>query len=416
MIKKFLVSILLIVSFHPVADADTPDNEYKAAFIRGDDMWIKIGINERRLTKGDYIRYPKWSSDGEWIAYLKAVDVNGGSVYNGDLWVYNVKLDKAFHIKSNVNTNFQWAPKQNKLGFMVNKDLYVLKMNAHFLPAFVAASVDNFSWLPDSGRILVSTRKSEQFNSDVILSKIRLRGNRQKPSAEHFYTINVGENEIVAGTSQFKWSKDKKWISFLLIPTASLSADGNTLCLLSSDGRVFHRVDEMLNYPEWMMWSPGSGGSLGYIGGTGREATFNKHLKVVNAPSFQVQNLTPAGFADRDLFWKNMNTLLVSRSVESDVGSLDERPLPGLYEINLAAGKQKQVTAPGKNEGDFAPQVLQDNLVWIRTDRRDASVMVSSGGGGPFAGKVWIKNLSIPSWYYEKWNWAEVFDLYRGLE
>jgi hypothetical protein len=51
-------------------------------------------------------------------------------------------------------------------------------------------------------------------------------------------------------------------------------------------------------------------------------------------------------------------------------------------------------------------------LIWIRTDRKNADVMISpTYKSGEM---VWIKNINLGSSYYEKWSWDEVFSLYTG--
>lgn len=121
---------------------------------------------------------------------------------------------------------------------------------------------------------------------------------------------------------------------------------------------------------------------------------------------------TPTGFVDRDLTWQNNRIVYVSRSMESGEGLLDRRPLPSLYKINLSDNKQTQVTAPPRLFGDFRPQVVKNNLFWIRTDRKNANVLVSPTNN--MSESIWIKNISLGSSYYEKWSWDEVYSLYSG--
>ncbi|ETI70675.1 PD40 domain-containing protein [Neobacillus vireti] len=414
MFKKIFLSISLFILFIPVqliAQAD-PLPKMKAAFIRNDDLWIKTGNREQRITNGEYIRYPKWSHDGNWIAYLKS---RKSSFRNGELWLYNLKMEKHFMVKEGVTNNFQWAPGQNKMGFLVNQELFVLNTEPpkHFLVTQLTKEITNFSWLPDISGFLTSAKENRQLNSDIILSKILLRSDRQKPVFKHFYTVPVGENEIVVGSSQFIWSHDHKWISFILNPSASISADSNILCLVSDDGKYFQRVDEVLDYPEWLQWAP-TKSYLGYIGGFGREANINKQLKLVSVPSFQNEIFTPKGYVDRDLYWKNDSTIYVSRSKEMKQADLDKRPLPSLYEIDISTFRNKQITNPAKHEGDFAPQFFHSQLLWVRTDTQTANIFVTRTDN--MKEIAWITNLTVASAYYAKWNWEEVFSLYIGLE
>ena len=403
--KKVLMLSFLLLSFIPDAVLAVPQENVKAAFVRDDQLWVKIKEQEIKVSESGYIRYPKWSFDGSWIAYLKSA--KEGDVF--DLWTYNVKNNQHVKVKENVSDNFQWSPYENTLGFQVVDNLFILPAGqlGHYIP--VAKSIENFSWLPSGNGLLISTKESPKLDSDIILSKVTLRKS-EKPLVSHFYTIKVAD-EILVSTSSFKWSNDKKWISFLLYPTASLSADGNTLCILSSNGKTFHRVDEMLREEAWFQWAPFNS-LLGYISGTGREATITKKVNVLNAPTMENVAYTPTGFVDRDLTWQNISTLYVSRSKESGEGILDRRPLPFLYKVNLSDNMQTQVTAPSRNFGDFRPQVVKNNLFWIRTDRKSAYVLISPTN--KMIESIWIKNISLGSSYYEKWSWDEVFSLYTG--
>ncbi|MFJ7727247.1 translocation protein TolB [Neobacillus sp. NPDC097160] len=412
--KVILLTIFIvtaIIPFHLTAHANTGMDSLKAAFIRGDDLWIKIGKEENRLTSGDFVRYPKWSHDGEWVAYLKGKKEIDNSLHNGELWLFNIRMNKHVKVTPNVTNNFQWSPRQNKIAFLIKSDLFVIDSAEPAKPFLVNQLIDrveNFSWYPNGEELLISIKKSPKLHTDIQLSKLSLGINRQKPIVKPVYTIPVGEDEYYVSTSQFKWSHDNKWISFLLNPTASLSADSNTLCILSADGQVFQRVDEMLNHEEWLQWAP-SRSALGYISGFGRVALNNKQLKAVFVPSFHKRKITPLGYADRDFLWKNNHVLYVSRSQESELEEVNKRPLPSIFKI---LAKQKQVTFPAKNEGDFAPQFYRNQLIWIRTDRQTANILVATRKD--MKEKQWVKNLTMASWYYEKWNWEEIFSLYRG--
>lgn len=404
--KKILFIVLLLFTFLPGVVSAAPKENLKVAFIRDNNLWIKFKEQEIKITDTGYVRYPKWSFDGSWIAYLKGTEEGDVS----DLWLYNVKVNKHFKVKENISTNFQWSPDANSIGFQAAKNLFVLYTKELSVITPISDNIENFSWLATGNGLLISTKKSPKLNSDIILSKVILRKN-DKPKITHFYTIKVDKDEILVSTSEFKWSYDKNWISFLLLPTASLSADGNTLCVLSANGKTFQQVDEMLNQPAWFQWAPFNG-MLGYVSGVGREATINKKTQVLKVPSMKKAILTPRGFVDRDLTWQNNRTLIVSRSKEDSSGNLGERALPSLYKISLSNNKQTQLTVPSEKDGDFRPEVVRNNLVWIRTDRKNADVMISPTY--KIRERVWIKNINLGSSYYEKWSWDEVFSLYKG--
>ncbi|MBG9654098.1 hypothetical protein ABE24_04045 [Cytobacillus firmus] len=49
----FIFPLLLIAS-------EKPAEVLKAAFVKNDQLWIKIVKDEKRITSGEYVRFPKW--------------------------------------------------------------------------------------------------------------------------------------------------------------------------------------------------------------------------------------------------------------------------------------------------------------------------------------------------------------------
>ncbi|MFB5198530.1 translocation protein TolB [Neobacillus sp. KR4-4] len=410
--KKICYCILFVcMMIAPVTTyaSGKPTKPLKAAFIRNDDLWIKIGEKEKKITYGDYVRFPKWSFDGNWVAYLKGEKKGEITIYEGELWLYNIRLNKHFKVYSNINRNFQWAPNKNIIAFQTNDSLNMANVSLLNNVFKVASRIKNYSWLPDGTGFITSTKRSEKLHSDIVISKILLNQLADKSGTKPLYTIAVDKDEYFTSTSQFKYSPDERWIAFLLIPTASLSADSNTLCILSNDGKTFKKVDEMLNHKEWFQWALGNS-LIGNISGGGREAIKNKRLKVTSPLSWSSKNYTPNGFVDRDLTWINKEYLITARAEESDWVEVEHRPLPALHKINLMSNKQLKLTSPAHGQGDFYPQIKDNKLVWVRTNRQTADIMKANLNGSNQ--RKWISQIDLGSWYYEKWDWEEVYSLY----
>lgn len=142
---------------------------------------------------------------------------------------------------------------------------------------------------------------------------------------KHLYALpNEHDDFLALVASGFKWSPDQKWISFLAVPTASWSADSNTLCLVRADGSRFEKVDQMLLNAQWFQWAP-SKNILAYIEGSGRVALENKHLKVKELPALQQNIFTPKGYVDWDFVWKNDRVIIVSRAKEAGIETPPEK-------------------------------------------------------------------------------------------
>jgi hypothetical protein len=415
MMNKMICVILGFIFFLlPAPFSVTADSSpLKAAYIKDNNLWINFGETDKQITSSEKVGYPKWSFDGKWLAYLKG---KADPLFEGELWLYNLEQDTHIKLHSISKNNFQWAPDKNSIAFQVNPkeqgngfqsrgQLYIADAIDLTNVQHIASTISNFSWLPDGSGFVISTKTGDKLDSDIELSKIRL----EPQEVQLLNTIPVADNEFFITTSPFKWSKDNHWFAFLLIPTASMSADSNTLCILSNDGKLFSKADKMLNFDEWFQWAP-TNPLLGTISGEGREATSNKTLRLHHPLYIKTEDFTPTNMVDRDLTWLNDKQIVTARSVESEWLDEAERPLPALFKIDIHTQKQLQFTTPLKNEGDFRPQHIDGKIVWVRTNRESASVWMSDSEGANQ--KEWISTIDLGNWYYDKWDWDEVFCLY----
>jgi hypothetical protein len=404
-VNILLFSILISVLFCKVGFAE-PEQTLQAAFIRGDDLWLKKDNLEMQLSKNQKVSGPKWSFDGKFIAYSIGEQQH-------EIWVYSLEKNKHFRIYHDAE-NYQWSPNKNQLAFKIDEVLNITTVSRDNVEAFknVSTGVSNYSWLPDGSGFLVSTRSQLLPTgwTNVELFLVPADANMDRNKIKHFYTLPPESPGFFAiGTSIFKWSNDNKWISFTANPTASLSADSNTLCILSSDAKRFQRLDIMLHYQEWFQWAPRKD-SLAYIAGEGRVAIQNKHLKVKDFPALKSPSYTPHGFVDRDFTWENDRFITVSRSKESKDPA--QRPLPALYHVNIQNQAQEQMTNPPEKSGDFGPYFLKQNnkLTWIRSDGEHADVWNSNPDGSH--ARVFIKNIHAGSAYYDWRSWSSVIAWY----
>ncbi|MDH4420534.1 translocation protein TolB [Bacillus cereus] len=408
--KRLIVSgsAVLLMFLCSITITSAENNEAKIAFIRHHDLWIKVDGKEKQLTKGEYITGPKWSYDGEWLAYAKGEKQNQLELYR----LKNGKKVTPFHSET---SNYQWSPKENIIAFIFTDTLStydIEKKNATF--ENVSNGVGDYAWYPDGQRFFVS---SEAYLlptgwTGAQLYEVQKDANMNPHKMKHIYALpNEHDDFLALVASGFKWSPDQKWISFLAVPTASWSADSNTLCLIRADGSRFEKVDQMLLNVQWFQWAP-SKNILAYIEGSGRVALENKHLKVKELPALQQNTFTPKGYVDWDFTWKNDNVIIVSRAKEAGIETPPEkRPLPSLYEVNRTSDKQHQVTKPFNKQGDYHPIFLKKNnqLIWIRSDRKKADVWLAHNDGKHE--KKWIENIDVPEWYYESWNWENVISV-----
>ena len=373
------------------------DAAFTAAFIRDHQLWIKKGELETQITKGQYVRSPKWSYDGRFLAYIDGDEQGEKS----DLYIYDTKEKESYQPYIRVETsNFKWSPVKNQLAYTDHGLLNVTKVKDGRPQGFenVSLGVSGFEWFPNGKEFIVSSQSSLRPTGwgPVPLYKVPVSANLGQEEIKKFYTIETNETDLFAiNADYFKWSHDGKWVSFIAVPTASWSMDSNTLAVLSNQGDQFQAVGKMLGNKDWVKWAPSSN-QLAYISGEGRFLVENKKTKIADIPIYKEQKeYTPIGFVDLDLDWFSQDHVVVARAKENKEWT--EGPVPtiytSLYAINLKTEEQKQITFPNRKELDLNPQVAGDHLTWFRKNVNGAqgNVWVKEGLSGQEY--MWIKNV-----------------------
>ena len=377
-----VIIFLIFISFHLsiMVNAEAP---LTAAFIRDHQLWIKNGEQESQISKGRYVHSPKWSYDGRFIAYIDGDEQGEKS----DLFIYDTKEKESYQPYIRVETSdFKWSPVKNQLAYNDHGLLNVTKTKDGRPKGFenVSLGVSGFEWFPNGKEFIVSSQSSLRPTGwgPIPLYKVPINANLAKEKMKKFYTIQTNETDLFAiDADYFKWSHDGKWVSFIMIPTASWSMDSNTLAVLSNQGERFQAVGKMLGYKDWFKWAP-STNQLAYISGEGRFFVENKKTKIADIPIFKEQKeYTPAGFVDLDLEWFSQDEVIVARAKENKQWT--EGPVPtmltSLFEINIKTEEQKQITFPDKGELDINPQVIGQQLTWFRKNPNKVK------------GDVWVK-------------------------
>ncbi|MCZ8520700.1 MULTISPECIES: DUF3889 domain-containing protein [Paenibacillus] len=396
-----------------------PKEEPKAAFIRSGHLWLKQNGQERELTAEGSADTPRWSADGQYVAYTRRASAEAPQ---GEVWVYSLETDRHHRVYVQGGSNYRWSPKRSVLALQLESVLGTVEVGLSGAGSFTseAVGVGNYAWLPDGSGFLISS--AAQLNpagwSAVELFTVPLHtGTGASAQPRLLFTLPLQSGDFFAvGTSTFKWSEDGRWISFIARPTASWSADSNTLCLLSADGKVFRKLGHMLGYEPWFHWAPRTG-KLGYIEGEGRLVTQNKRLEIREMGAFRTQGYTPAGFADRGFTWLDDKRLAVSRSEESGEDTEEaRRPLPALFRVPASSAgpgrEQIALTRPPEGFGDYAPSFIRrtGKLAWVRSDGQRAEAWISDEKGAGAA--AYIKGLDTGTPYYGYVDWSRVLAWY----
>ena len=400
-IRILLLLTLIYLHISTIASAESP---LTAAFIRDHQLWLKNGDQEIQLTKDRYVYSPKWSYDGRFIAYIDG-DEHGEK---SDLFIYDTKKKESYQSYERVVTSdFKWSPNKNQLAYTDQGLLNVTKIKDGRPQGFenVSLGVSGFEWFPNGKEFIVSSQSNLLPTgwSPIPLYRIPVNANLATDKIKPFYTIQTKEPDLFGiDADYFKWSSDGKWVSFLLIPTASWSMDSNTLCVLTSQGKPFQAVGKMLGFKDWFKWAP-TANQLAYISGEGRFFVENKKMTIAEMPTaIQQKEYTPKGFVDLDLAWVSKDMVIVTRAKENK--EWKEGPVPtmftALYAINIGTGEQKQISFPRKKQLDEDPQVVGSTLTWFRrtAEQNKGDVWVKNALNGQE--QIWLKNVDYAPTFF----------------
>ena len=111
--KKVIASVIVVlfIFLSSITIIKAENSGVKIAFIRHHNLWIKVDGKEKQLTKGEYITGPKWSHDGEWLAYAKGKK-------QSILELYRLKDGKKVIPSHSEASNYQWSPTENIIAFI----------------------------------------------------------------------------------------------------------------------------------------------------------------------------------------------------------------------------------------------------------------------------------------------------------
>jgi len=401
-----ILLLILFVSFDLSIDASA-EVLLKAAYIRNHQLWMKEGDKEIQLTTGQYVSSPKWSKDGQYIAYL-AGDENGEKTY---LYIYDLKKKESYQPYPSIETSqIKWSPTSNQLAYNSRGILNVTKTKNGRPHGFenVSLGVSDFEWFPDGKAFIVSSQSNLLPTGwePVRLFKVPVDANLDTNKIKPFYTIQTNTTDLFAiDADYFKWSPDGSWVSFLLAPTAAWSNDSNTLAVLSAAGDHFQVIGKMLGYEKWIKWAP-TEIQLAFISGEGRFFVVNKSTTVSEIPTLNKQKeYTPKGYVDLDLEWLSPDEIIVARAKENKAWKVGPVPtmFTALYVINLQSGEQKQLTFPKNNNIDNTPQVVGSTITWYRTSEKEDQGDVWVKDSMDAQEHRWLKNVdSPPTFFYKK--------------
>jgi Tol biopolymer transport system component len=405
-----MFAIILSILF-PLNSLATGEKNVKAGFIRDGNLFTFINNEEKQITNtGKVFAKPKWSRDGKWLLFQnEAPSEYQGNEKQVEVWAYNVETMEKKKIFYN-GYSPTWAPHKNVIAF---NDRGILNISDFTQFYNIATGVDSYTWLQDGSGFLLSSAgvlRPDGWSSAILFTK-KVNDNYNDiilfGGVDHFFTlpreIGINNNKIIAVyADNFNFSPSKKWISFIVSPTASWSMDSNMLCVISSDGKDFKVLDEVIFEVGEPKWAPSSD-TIAFIAGGGRLVFGfkNKDLKVRELPVSG--SYTPPNYADLDFDWVTDKSIVTSRIEEKEwLNDFSKHPLPSLYSINIENNKQVNITKPLEGYGDYSPQYVEsiEKLVWLRgssiTDQ-DRTLWKAKPDGT--SAEEWVKNVDAIEFY-----------------
>ncbi|MDQ0198973.1 TolB family protein [Neobacillus ginsengisoli] len=406
--KRVLLIILFMLFLFPIPSFAENEKDVKAAFIRDGNLWTFINNKEKQITQtGKVFGQPKWSRDGQWLLYQnEAPAERPDKEFQHEIWAYHVQTGEKKKIFYDGNVP-SWSPKKNVIAFNQERTLDISDFTRFYN---ISNGVDGYTWLPDGSGFLLSsagTLRPDGWTSAILFTK--KVGDNYKDvvlfgGVDHFFTLpkEIGtkkDNKIIAVyADDFNYSPSRKWISFIVSPTASWSMDSNMLCVISSEGKNFKVLDELILHVGKPKWAP-SQDTLAYIAGGGRIVLGfkNKDLKVEEMPAST--KYTPENFVDLDFDWITDNGIVSSRAKEAE---WSKQPLPSLYFIDVKSNNQQKITEPPRGYGDYNPLYVKsiEKIVWFRgTSFSDSNRDLWKSNTNGIGAKRWIKNVDTIEFY-----------------
>ncbi|WP_216828606.1 TolB-like translocation protein [Alkalihalobacterium elongatum] len=401
---KLIIAFIILCFLIPTSVyAETERSEIKVAFVRDGYLWTKIYHQEEKISaeRANYTGSPQWSFDGSMLLYQK----QGQNHSQNEIWVYDLQTKQHQQVFYD-GIDAKWSPTDNIIAFKSNGVLNISDLKEFYN---IALGVCDYEWQPDGKGFIASSsavlRPTGWTNTTLYSISIKEGYRNLKSLTDHVRELFVLPSELKKGdrsimainATDFSYSPDGKWISFIVSPTASMAMDSNMLSVISADGKEFEAIDEIILYlddPKWAFKK----NLLGYIAGGGRIVFGfrDKDLKVKELPSSTSLSLTPPNYAELGFTWINDQALSVARVKESEWSNdPKKRPKPALYYISMNGQRQERISNPPEGYGDYQPKFLPplQKISWLRrtdiTGRGDVWIVDVDGKNA----ELWIKDV-----------------------
>ncbi len=390
-----LLILLLAAGCRGTTSSPEPDSPMRFAFVRGGDLWLWEGGEERRLTKGAPVDSPRFSPTGRFILYTQGGQLKlTGAGGRGPWTIPDADLT--------ARRPADWHPSDDRLAITRSlggePSIWVYRVNAENGPEQDGMTISGWSdplWTPDGQSLTISRIVTQPGNPHVgtayTATIAPAHGEPDLLLADPFAPNSTAEalqERCGKGAIPQAWSADGEYL-LLVRPgwTSSIAADCNDWLLLDPATGMTEQLGASPDL-RWAVWSP-TEPVLAYVHGPDREPAWSPgghYLAFVRSMS---QGMPPS--ADQAIYLVEVETGS-TRRIRASEGGLG--PFWGregtLFWFTTGA------PAAGPRPGSPKASARSRPTAHLRHGRRDLP--------SP------LLTLDQPPYYYGQWDWPRVLD------
>jgi len=285
------------------------------AFTRDQQLWVLNAASHqavpKQVTTSGSVEIIGWSYDGEYLLYKQREKQDADEF--SYLWVVKADGSNPRQVDPRpVWDTPKWSPHEHTIAYLTGNppDQMMVtlatvrakqKVRTRQLP--VSSEAAEVAWSPDGKSLYVSLPAAK--GRPIQLAKVSVLNGQITEMYRLGEPPKVEEGIYPYLADGITISPNGRYVAYFeRVTSGSLSADGLPIKLFDFSTSAAPKViGAGLAYPEWLAWSPDSK-RLAIVDGTGREATANKHVVVIDpATGNKLFDSKEAGLVDTQPVW-----------------------------------------------------------------------------------------------------------------